>query len=467
MEMDSLNWVWSGVRAILGGIVILLALYTLRHMWFTLQRLFGTQRTLYEPVVLGEWPRVTVFIAAHNEEAVIADCLDSLLAIDYPLEKLTLMPVNDRSSDGTFDIIEDYVGRYPGRILPFHRKDGKPGKAAALKDATQIVQEKNLADIIVVFDADYIPNRSLLKQILAPFFDPETGAVMGRVVPQNAGFNLLTRILDLERAGGYQVDQQARENIGGVPQYGGTVGGIRLRALADAGGWHDDVLAEDTDLTYRLLLNGWRTVYLNHAECYEEVPQSWAVRARQIGRWAKGHNQALGRHIFTTLGQLGQRKNTFIGKLDALALLGVYAMGPLLLLGWVLAILMFYARVEDWIFTCYICAFSVMIFACFGNFAAFFEVAAACHLDGHRRRLRLLPLLGVSFLVSVFSITKATLDLMLLDRLFKRQFKWDKTVRYRTRQATDAALLPLGASALNPAARADKPVPTATDLLGM
>ena len=98
MEMDSLNWVWSGVRAILGGVVILLALYTLRHMWFTLQRLFGTQRTLYEPVVLGEWPRVTVFIAAHNEEAVIADCLDSLLAIDYPLEKLTLMPVNDRSS---------------------------------------------------------------------------------------------------------------------------------------------------------------------------------------------------------------------------------------------------------------------------------------------------------------------------------------------------------------------------------
>lgn len=435
MEPDSLNWVWSGVRAVLSGIVILLALYTVRHMWFTLQRLFGTQRILYEPVVLGEWPRVAVFIAAHNEEAVIADCLHSLLAIDYPLDKLTLIPVNDRSSDGTYDIIEDYVRRYPGRIQPFHRSEGKPGKAAALKDATEIVRERNLADVIVVFDADYIPHRSLLKQILAPFFDPETGAVMGRVVPQNAGFNLLTRILDLERAGGYQVDQQARENIGGVPQYGGTVGGIRLRALADAGGWHDDVLAEDTDLTYRLLLNGWRTVYLNHAECYEEVPQSWAVRARQIGRWAKGHNQALGRHVLTTLGQRG---NTFIGKLDALALLGVYAMGPLLLLGWALAILVFYARPEGWALMCYVCAFSVMIFACFGNFAAFFEVAAACHLDGHRRRLRLLPLLGVSFLVSLFSITKATLDLMLLDKLFKRQFKWDKTVRYRNKPVAEA-----------------------------
>ncbi len=429
MAAENLIWVWNTVRIVLGGIVFLLAFYTLRHMWFTWQRMFGRQRTLYEAVVLGDWPRVTVFIAAHNEEAVIADCLTSLLAVDYPLDRLTLMPVNDRSTDGTYDIIEDYVRRYPGRILPFHRKDGPPGKAAALKDATQIVRDRGLGDVIVVFDADYIPNRGLLKQIIAPFFDPETGAVMGRVVPQNASFNLLTRILDLERAGGYQVDQQARENIGGVPQYGGTVGGIRLRALDDAGGWHDDVLAEDTDLTYRLLLNGWRTVYLNHAECYEEVPQSWAVRARQIGRWAKGHNQAFARHI---LAILGKHTDSAISKVDALALLGVYITGPLLVLGWILATVMFYAR-ADLTLMCYVCALSVMVFACFGNFAAFFEVAAACHLDGHRSRLRILPLLSVSFLVSAFSITKATLDLMFLDKLFKRQFKWDKTVRYRTK----------------------------------
>jgi cellulose synthase/poly-beta-1,6-N-acetylglucosamine synthase-like glycosyltransferase len=110
-------------------------------------------------------------------------------------------------------------------------------------------------------------------------------------VPQNAGVNLLTRLLDLERSGGYQVDQQARFNLGAVAQYGGTVGGVRLSALDDVGGWHDGVLAEDTDLTYRLLMCGWRVAYLAHAECYEEVPQSWPVRFRQIGRWAKGHNQ--------------------------------------------------------------------------------------------------------------------------------------------------------------------------------
>ena len=70
----------------------------------------------------------------------------------------------------------------------------------------------------------------LLKQLVAPFFDPEVGAVMGRVVPVNSGANLLTRLLDLERSGGYQVDQQARMNMNLMPQYGGTVGGVRLSA---------------------------------------------------------------------------------------------------------------------------------------------------------------------------------------------------------------------------------------------
>ena len=78
---------------------------------------------------------------------------------------------------------------------------------------------------------------------------------------------------------------------------------IRLAALRSVGGWHDDVLAEDTDLTYRLLLGGWKTIYQNRAECYEEVPQSWAVRTRQIKRWAKGHNQAMWRHTMGCLTQ--------------------------------------------------------------------------------------------------------------------------------------------------------------------
>src|SRR2546430_12350807 len=146
-------------------------------------------------------------------------------------------------------------------------------------------------EVTLIFDADYIPGAGLIKQLVAPFFDPEVGGVMGRVVPLNCGTNLLTRLLDLERAGGYQVDQQARMNLSLVPQYGGTVGGVRRSALRDVGGWRVDTLTEDTDLTIRLVMSGWQIVYENRAECYEEVPETWRDRFRQIERWARGHNE--------------------------------------------------------------------------------------------------------------------------------------------------------------------------------
>src|SRR6202022_3597043 len=117
-------------------------------------------------------------------------------AVKYPRELLHILPVNDRSTDRTREIIDEIAARSPGQIRPFHRTGGKLGKAAALKEAMQLVT----SDLIVLFDADYIPAPQLIQQLVSPYFDPEVGAVMGRVVPLNVGANLLTRLLDLERA---------------------------------------------------------------------------------------------------------------------------------------------------------------------------------------------------------------------------------------------------------------------------
>src|SRR5438552_16458754 len=138
-------------------------------------------------------------VPAHNEERVIGGMLDALLAADYPPDKLVVVPIDDRSTDGTRAIVDDYAARFPGRVRPYHREGGRPGKAAALREASELFQ----GEIHLVFDADYLPGRGLIKQLVAPFFDPEVGAVMGRVVPLNLNRGLLTRLLDLERAGGY------------------------------------------------------------------------------------------------------------------------------------------------------------------------------------------------------------------------------------------------------------------------
>ena len=434
-------WAWTLCIATI-VLLVLLGVYALRHYVFTLNRLFGHQRHPYASIVSADWPRVTVLVAAHNEEAVIADCLENLMGVDYPRERMLVMPVNDRSSDRTREVIDGVVAKYPGRIQPFHRTGGKPGKAAALKDATELVD----TDFIIVFDADYKPSRGLIRRLMAPFFDPEVGAVMGRVVPENVGANLLTRLLDLERSGGYQVDQQARMNLGLVPQYGGTVGGIRIAALKAVGGWHDDVLAEDTDLTFRLLLGGWQTVYHNRSECYEEVPQSWAVRIRQIKRWAKGHNQAMVRHSLALLTQGEMRPAE---RVDGLLLLGVYLMAPLLILGWVLSLLLYFT-VSLEVATPALMVIAFMGHSTLGNFAAFFEIAAAVHLDRSRQRSLLLAFSWLGFIVSAVAIARAILEQAVLDRLPGRGFQWDKTVRYRKPTlgaATPAAAATPGAAA--------------------
>jgi cellulose synthase/poly-beta-1,6-N-acetylglucosamine synthase-like glycosyltransferase len=414
------------MASLLFVIVVIMMLYGVRHFMFTINRLTGVQRHPYIDIAVARWPMITVFIAAHNEEKVIAGCIEALLNTDYPADRLKIIPVNDRSADGTGAIIDSYVARFPSRMSPFHRSSGKAGKSAALKDALQYAE----GDIAIIFDADYVPGRGLLKQLVAPFFDPEVGAVMGRVVPVNSGANLLTRMLDLERSAGYQVDQQARMNLNLLPQYGGTVGGVRLSAVAAVGGWHDDTLAEDTDITFRLMFNGWKTVYTNRSECYEEVPEDWAVRIKQVSRWAKGHNQVMARYWwqFATSSYL-----TLSQRVDGLLLLFVFVIPLVMLTGWFLALGLYFLNAGS-LLSELLPIFALMIYGTLGNFAAFFEIVVAVLIDGNRKRLRLLPFNMLGFLVSLFAISGAVWSLI-IDRIFKREMVWDKTIRYRAKAA--------------------------------
>lgn len=402
--------------------VAVLAIYTFRHYYFTLNRLFGRHRQPFVDVVRAEWPALVVFVPAHNEAMVVRDSLDALLTCDYPAEQLTIVPIDDRSKDETREILNEYARNFPERIKPYLRDDGPPGKAAALAEA----MERFPGEIFLVFDADYIPGERLLKQLVAPFFDPEVGAVMGRVVPLNVGLSLLTRLLDLERAGGYQVDQQARMNLRLVPQYGGTVGGVRRIALEHVGGWKIESLAEDTDLTVRLALSGWDIVYQNRSECYEEVPETWEARIRQIQRWAKGHNQALRRYFASWI--LNRAHLPFAKVLDGALLLGVFAVPLVLMLGWASTMLLFFTGYPlAWgVFT----VLAISTFNTVGNFAAFFQVAAASRIDGSRERIRMLPFLFLGFLVSTFAVGRAAVSRASWIR--GTPLQWSKTERFRS-----------------------------------
>lgn len=371
---------------------------------------------------LKRWPTVTVMVAAHNEEQVLAGCLGRLLELDYPAHAVEIIVVNDRSDDATGAILDRFAVRSNGRIRAVHRPAGaRPGKPAALADAFALVR----SDLVVFFDADYLPDPPLLKKLVAPFVDPEVGATMGRVVPYNTQTNLLTRLLDLERRGGYAVDQAVRSHWNLLPQFGGTVGGVRMSALRQVGGWTADVLAEDTDLTYRLFASGYIVEYVDDAMCFEESPVDWQVRFRQVRRWACGHNQCLFRYFKSTLTTPHQ---PVLRRLDAALVLLVFLFPTFSLLGLVAAMLYPTLYAFPPFNFAVISAFSFVV--AFGNFSPYFQIVTAVLRDRQPQAIVMLPLIFVSSAISMLAGI-AGLALAVRGELFDRHLAWDKTKRFR------------------------------------
>jgi cellulose synthase/poly-beta-1,6-N-acetylglucosamine synthase-like glycosyltransferase len=402
--------------------VSVLILYTIRHFIFTTSRFLGEQTMYYNDIVDSELPQVSVLIPMYNEEKVARHILDRLISADYPEDMLEIIPINDHSTDGTREILDEYAARYH-HIKPLHRSSESRGKPAGLNDGMRLAK----GEIIVVFDADYLPTKGMIRDIAVSFKDPEVGAVMGRVVPVNTERNMLTRVLDLERAGGYQVDQQARYNLHLLPQYGGTVGGFKRKVAMDLGGFDPNLLTEDTELTIKLFINGWKIIYANRVECYEESPEDWKVRARQIKRWARGHTQVLLKYLLPLV-----RSPHLIlrEKIDGAILLFVYAVSPILLLGMIDSLLLFYMG-EMRILSGVVVFLFITSFNSFGNFAPFFQIGSASFLDGRTYELRLLPLLLFNFFFNMLYTSLGVFN-ALIDFITRRKSKWDKTTRFRT-----------------------------------
>ena len=405
-------------------VIIVMLLYTVRHFFFTIVRLLGRQRLYYNDIVTSRMKHISVLIPMHNEEKVLDTVLTALLECDYDADRLEIIPINDNSTDKTREMLDEYHRKYEF-IRPLHRNCADRGKPVGLNDAMRMAR----GEIIIVFDADYRPARSMLKQIALAFEDPQVGAVMGRVIPYNTNKNMLTRLINLERSGGYQVDQQARYNLRTIPQYGGTVGGFRRDFLLSTGGFNPKVLAEDTELTYRLITNGWKVVYANSAECYEESPESWNVRGRQIRRWARGHNEVLFRYLIPTI--TSPHLNLF-QKIDGLFLLFIYAVPVLLLFGWGVSLALFFLGRMD-IFGGWWVLLFLGVYNAFGNFAPFFEIGAALIIDGLPGEALLLPLMMFNFFFYMWNISLGFFDAV-VDIVTGRGVKWDKTIRFAVKE---------------------------------
>ncbi|MGQ9507579.1 MAG: glycosyltransferase [Candidatus Bathycorpusculaceae bacterium] len=413
------------LEALLLFLTFLITAYLIRHYIFTLTILKnhkknkntnGMEKVTYQPTV-------SILIPAHNEEQVIGRILQGMTKLTYPKEKLQIIVIDDASTDKTGKISEEYSKEY-SYIKVVHRsqKEGKRGKASALNAGLKHAN----GEIILCFDADYYPQRGIIEKLVKNFVDPKVGAVQGRVVVLNEPQNMVTRLVALERIGGYCVDQQARNTLGLITQFGGTVGGFKRDVLESLGGWDESILAEDTDLTFRVYLAGYKISYVNNAECYEEAVESWRAYWKQRYRWAKGHMQCALKHSFKVL----KSKNLSLKeKIDGLLLLNLYFMPVLVLFSWIVGVSLFFLDSSFWfgmIWKSIPISFSLYSFV--GNFAPFFEVGIGAYLDGRKRAQWLIPLLIFTFLYNIPICTKAFTDLLISKIFGKNGNYWIKTV---------------------------------------
>lgn len=400
--------------------IIVITTYLIRHYIFTFMVLRHTKkikvindqkRELFEPTV-------SILTPAHNEEKVIDRLLQQLSHLTYPKEKLQVIIIDDASSDTTGKIADNYAQCY-NFIKVLHRnvEDGYRGKASALNAAFK----NSTGEIILYFDADYIPQLGIVEKLVQEFTNPQVGSVQGRPIVLNEPNTLITRLVALERISGYRVDQEARDNLGLIPQFGGTIGGIRRNILEDLGGFDETMLTEDTDLTFSVYLKGYKIHYVGSAECYEEAVSTWRAYWRQRHRWARGHMMVCFKHIFSVL---KSKRLSLKEKIDGVLLLNIYFMPILTLFSFLLGIpLILYGSQSAsllW-FTIPIALYSFV-----GNFAPFFEVGIGAYLDGRKRIQWLLPFLIVAFLFNTLICTKALVD-VLLSKIRRKPGDWAKT----------------------------------------
>ncbi|HEV7677544.1 MAG TPA: glycosyltransferase [Candidatus Dormibacteraeota bacterium] len=277
------------------AILVLLFVYGANFVHLTLAALRMHDRRGDAPIP-SRWPAVTVQLPIYNEVYVARRLIDAVARMDYPAELLQVQVLDD-STDETVAIVAAAAAEWRARGIDVVqvRRPGRAGfKAGALRHGMQTVR----GEFIAIFDADFVPRPDFLRQALPRLVaDPGLAFVQARWGHVNRGYSLLTRLQALAIDGHFAIEQAARWSTGKWFNFNGTAGIWRRSAVVDAGGWQNDTLTEDLDLSYRAFRAGWRAEYLPLVEAPAELPVSFSAYRRQQHRWARGSFECAIKHL--------------------------------------------------------------------------------------------------------------------------------------------------------------------------
>lgn len=283
--------IWSGTIALhlftwgywlVLGLTTLMGIHAVRIL---LARPLASPQPL-SPDQPDQWPTVSLMVAAKNEEAVIGRLIRMLCSLDYPLDRYEVWAINDNSTDRTPTVLAQLARQYP-QLRIFNRPESAGGgKSGALNQVLPLTR----GEIVVVFDADAQVSPDLLQRVLPLFQQEQVGAVQVRKAIANQTSNFLTRCQAAEMALDSYFQQQ-RIAIGGIGEMRGNGQFVRRKALEACGGWNEETITDDLDLTIRMHLGKWDVAFLVDPAVDEEGVTTPIALWHQRSRWAEGGYQ--------------------------------------------------------------------------------------------------------------------------------------------------------------------------------
>ncbi|MDD3079634.1 MAG: glycosyltransferase [Paludibacter sp.] len=281
-----LTFIWQ--HFLHGFFLVAIILVVLRLLSIALLAVLQHKKEKQQPVLQSTTyqPKVSIIVPAYNEELNAVRTVDSLLGTTYP--DFEIIFVDDGSKDQTYEKVKTaFIGNE--KVFVLTKENG--GKAAALNFGIEHASGK----IMVCIDADtFLPPEAVT--LLIPYFaDEKTGAVAGNVRVGNK-LNMLTNWQSIEYTTSQNFDRRAFDFVNAILVVPGAIGAFRKEALELVNGFTTDTLAEDCDLTLRILRGGYTIHTCNEALALTEAPESLKMFIKQRFRWSFGMMQSFWKH---------------------------------------------------------------------------------------------------------------------------------------------------------------------------
>ncbi len=240
-----------------------------------------------------DFPSCTILIPAHNEEKVIGKTVEAMMKLNYPKDKLQIIVINDGSKDRTGEIVNSYSEK-DSRVELFNIPEGEGGKGKSRTLNSGIKAARG--EIISIYDADNTPDENALRYLVAQLLlHKELGAVIGKFRTVNKNRNFLTKFINIETLSFQSMLQAGRWQMHNISTLPGTNFVMWSWLIKKLGGWDEEALTEDSELSIRIYEEGYKIKFIPYAITYEQEPESWRVWIKQRTRWVRGNNYVIGK----------------------------------------------------------------------------------------------------------------------------------------------------------------------------